>query len=428
MATTRYNPSARATVGPTTSGGGAYPYGDPNARKPHTPGSSEGQRGAWGQSMQNAWDTWGGSGLYVNGVELPWSGPPGQERGMRAPKNFTPDVMDPRNAGYFAGGSTPEQDAARNKAANEQLDAKRAGFMQNEGYAGAIQELQNLGYVPHSRDPKQQMMEAAVRSGKVNNPQLAAALTNFDYQNQAARYPGLTRETWDNLHNPNMDWPKPHAPSSANQNSSVGAPPASPQGVRRGATPTNQSAFVDSAHAPAWTQQNGAPPSANPMFEGYQGGGAGQVSGGAPGGPQFAQLQNALWGAQGGGMQPQSQDLGAWLQRAQGGYNPGASTGSAGLYNDASLYDSPMAAQGRTAPWQGTAPGGRQPIGPFNPTIDPSTRPGSAPSWASAQPGYAPFNPGNFSMPYDTGGMWQMFGGSPMGMGGYVQPQGLSYY
>ena len=281
MATTRYNPSARATVGPTTSGGGAYPYGDPNARKPHTPGSSEGQRGAWGQSMQNAWDTWGGSGLYVNGVELPWSGPPGQERGMRAPKNFTPDVMDPRNAGYFAGGSTPEQDAARNKAANEQLDAKRAGFMQNEGYAGAIQELQNLGYVPHSRDPKQQMMEAAVRSGKVNNPQLAAALTNFDYQNQAARYPGLTRETRDNLHNPNMDWPKPHAPSSANQNSSVGAPPASPQGVRRGATPTNQSAFVDSAHAPAWTQQNGAPPSANPMFEGYLGGGAGVPSGGS---------------------------------------------------------------------------------------------------------------------------------------------------
>ena len=407
MATTRYNPSARATVGPTTSGGGAYPYGDPNARKPHTPGSSEGQRGAWGQSMQNAWDTWGGSGLYVNGVELPWSGPPGQERGMRAPKNFTPDVMDPRNAGYFAGGSTPEQDAARNKAANEQLDAKRAGFMQNEGYAGAIQELQNLGYVPHSRDPKQQMMEAAVRSGKVNNPQLAAALTNFDYQNQAARYPGLTRETWDNLHNPNMDWPKPHAPSSANQNSSVGAPPASPQGVRRGATPTNQSAFVDSAHAPAWTQQNGAPPSANPMFEGYQGGGAGVPSGGS-----------GNWGPAGG--RPVN-DL-MYVPGRDGGYNPGASTGSAGLYNDASLYDSPMAAQGRTAPWQGTAPGGRQPIGPFNPTIDPSTRPGSAPSWASAQPGYAQFNPGNFSMPYDTGGMWQMFGGSPMGGG-----RGMNY-
>jgi len=117
-------------------------------------------------------------------------------------------------------------------------------------------------------------------------------------------------------------------------------------------------------------------------------------------------------------------DLNRWLAM-QGGGNPFASMGGG---ETGMMYpggDMTMAAaQGRTAPWQGTAPGGRQPIGPFNPTIDPSTRPGSAPSWASAQPGYAPFNPGNFSMPYDTGGMWQMFGGSPMGGGmNYAQMQ-----
>ena len=69
--------------------------------------------------------------------------------------------MDPRNAGYFAGGSTPEQDAARNKAANEQLDAKRAGFIRTKGMPGPFRNCKTfMAIFPHSRDPKQQMMEA----------------------------------------------------------------------------------------------------------------------------------------------------------------------------------------------------------------------------------------------------------------------------
>ena len=63
----RHDKSFRpGNCGPDDEWWRAYPYGDPNARKPHTPGSSRGSA-VRGQSMQNAWDTWGGSGLYVNG-------------------------------------------------------------------------------------------------------------------------------------------------------------------------------------------------------------------------------------------------------------------------------------------------------------------------------------------------------------------------
>ena len=270
----------------------------------------------------------------------------------------------------------------------------------DQQHAGDVQKRAEL---LAGNDAYQQAKGAGDLRGQI------AAMQAMRGQMQQDRFvaQGGTPETWANRFSNENNWPRPtssigysHGPgrpdyaTRGTNPSPYGpgntAPPPS-NGVRRGATPQ--------ANAP---MSAGAPPSQNPMFQGYLGGGAGTVSGGQGG--QFGGLQN-------------------WMAQA-GGYNPGASTGSAGLYNDASLYDSPMAAQGRTAPWQGTAPGGRQPIGPFNPTIDPSTRPGSAPSWASAQPGYAPFNPGNFSMPYDTGGMWQMFGGSPMGGGmNYAQMQ-----
>lgn len=267
-----------------------------------------------------------------------------------------------------------------------------SGFYDQQ-HAGDVQRKREL---LAGNDPYQKAKAAGDLKGQI------AAMTALRGQMQEQRWidQGGTEETYRNRFN--RDWPKPrsplgaysHGPGSADWDTRFTNPPPPNTiggGVRRGATPQ--------VNAP---MSAGAPPSQNPMFQGYLGGGAGTVSGGQGG--QFGGLQN-------------------WMAQA-GGYNPGASTGSAGLYNDASLYDSPMAAQGRTAPWQGTAPGGRQPIGPFNPTIDPSTRPGSAPSWASAQPGYAPFNPGNFSMPYDTGGMWQMFGGSPMGGGmNYAQMQ-----
>lgn len=318
-----------------------------------------------------------------------------------------------------------------------------SGFYDQQ-HAGDVQRKREL---LAGNDPYQKAKAAGDLKGQI------AAMTALRGQMQEQRWidQGGTEETYRNRFN--RDWPKPrsplgaysHGPGSADWDTRFTNPPPPNTiggGVRRGATPQ--------VNAP---MSGGMPPSQNPMFEGYQGGGAGVPSGGSgnwgpAGGRPVSDLMyvpgrdgpaiDSGWWNQGGrpvvpqgggagtvsgGQGGQFGGLQNWMAQA-GGYNPGASTGSAGLYNDASLYDSPMAAQGRTAPWQGTAPGGRQPIGPFNPTIDPSTRPGSAPSWASAQPGYAPFNPGNFSMPYDTGGMWQMFGGSPMGGGmNYAQMQ-----
>jgi len=99
-------------------------------------------------------------------------------------------------------------------------------------------------------------------------------------------------------------------------------------------------------------------------------------------------------------------DLNRWLAM-QGGGNPGASMGGGEM---GYMYDQPMmAAQGRTAPWQGLAPGSRQPIGPYRPPqLDPSMRGGGS-GWGGMQPGYAPFDAGNYSMPYDMMGMGQWY-------------------
>lgn len=89
---------------------------------------------------------------------------------------------------------------------------------------------------------------------------------------------GGTEETYRNRFN--RDWPKPrsplgaysHGPGSADWDTRFTNPPPPNTiggGVRRGATPTN---------AP---MSAGMPPSRNPMFEGYQGGGAGVPSGGS---------------------------------------------------------------------------------------------------------------------------------------------------
>lgn len=92
---------------------------------------------------------------------------------------------------------------------------------------------------------------------------------------------------------------------------------------------------------------------------------------------------------------------------SMGGGNPGASMGGGEM---GYMYDQPMmAAQGRTAPWQGLAPGSRQPIGPYRPPqLDPSMRGGGS-GWVGVQPGYAPFDAGNYSMPYDMMGMGQWY-------------------
>jgi hypothetical protein len=109
-----------------------------------------------------------------------------------------------------------------------------------------------------------------------------------------------------------------------------------------------------------------------------------------------------------------------------GGYNPGASSGTAGLYGDPSMYSGgamPMGygqmeqamTQGRgIGPLlpPGFGGGGRTPINPgggFPVNVNPGNRPNSVSQWAGMQQGYAPFQGNYGGMPYDMSGMAGMF-------------------
>ena len=417
MAMERYNPTARASSRQMPSNGATpgnlgqgdpvngYPFGsttpgyidyrdpsvngafypgttrqqyrdDPNARKLHTPGSSRGEQSGYNPSVS---------------PRTEWV---------------------PPSAEWYA---QDEAAQAQRRSAREQIENQIPGYAD----AKAAGDWRTMNALMMAAKNKRQRDDFIAQGGQGS--------------------------TWDNRFSNENNWPRPtssigysHGPgrpdfaTRGTNPSPYGpgntAPPGTPQGggVRHGATPQ--------ANAP---MSGGMPPMQNPMFQGYQSGGAGVSSGGSGNwGPAGGRPVNDLMYVPGrdgganpyGGFDPNTPSSGADLNRwlaMQGGGNPFAGMGSGETDMMYPGGDMTMAAaQGRTAPWQGTAPGGRQPIGPFNPTIDPSTRPGSAPSWASAQPGYTPFNPGNFSMPYDTGGMWQMFGGSPMGGGmNYAQMQ-----
>jgi len=278
LSMTRYNPTARASSAATVSPGrrtaGQYPGGGNNHQYdnhdgPVRPGGDpRGDTIDYGPSngpsqqerIDAAWKKWGGSGLYVNGVEMPWAHGPDQERGMRAPF-FTPDVLDPRNAGYFAGGTSPEQEAARMNARNSRYADTYSGNMQDSSFASSADTLRQFGI--DVSDPNVRLGELAYKNK--NNPALVAAINEHGRQMEIAKR-GLSQD-YRPPSRSGGPWPAPHAP----QSQGGGAPPATVQGgVRRGATPQ--------ANAP---MSAGAPPSANPMFEGYLGGGAGVPSGGS---------------------------------------------------------------------------------------------------------------------------------------------------
>lgn len=152
-----------------------------------------------------------------------------------------------------------------------------SGFYDQQ-HAGDVQRKREL---LAGNDPYQKAKAAGDLKGQI------AAMTALRGQMQEQRWidQGGTEETYRNRFN--RDWPKPrsplgaysHGPGSADWDTRFTNPPppntagasAAPQGggVRRGATPQT---------AP---MSGGMPPSQNPMFEGYLGGGAGVPSGGS---------------------------------------------------------------------------------------------------------------------------------------------------
>jgi hypothetical protein len=298
---------------------------------------------------------------------------------------FTPDAGDPRNAGYYVPENTSmDASIAQAHAAN------RAAYAADPAYAQAKQ----------SGDLKAQIaaMQAA-RQGQHRQ-------RFIDQGGQGA--------TWDTRFQ--QSWPVPASPTG-NYQYGPGRPGPTPPGVAGGGASTGTAGV----NGPPARTMAGIPNGA--QSGGFRrGNGAVGPSGGASSGTMQAQPTI-------GSMNPNLRmDFGALMG---GGYNPGASSGTAGLYGDPSMYNNPLAAMQAQGMYIG-GPGpeigmgqGRQPIGlgpgfgggrtPINPgggfpvNVNPGNRPNSVSQWAGMQQGYAPFQGNYGGMPFDMSGMGSMF-------------------
>lgn len=213
------------------------------------------------------------------------------------------------------------------------------------------------------------------QSGNIKDHINALMQAKGDMQRQRFMDQGGQGETWDNRYSNENNWPRP--------TSSIGYShgPGRPDYPTRG---TNQSPYGPGNTAPP--MRGGSPP-ATVQSGGMDGpsslpggrGGAGPMPGGRYGGAGV------------------TSGPGGWS--SAGGYHPGASTGSQGLYGDPSLYDSPM----------GGPPGGGMPPQILQQMLIASQM---------GQGGYSPQAAGmggmnSFAMGrgmYGSGGMGGMFG------------------
>lgn len=120
-----------------------------------------GKRPPGSQSMQDRIDRrreeYGDSPwLGRDGKPMPWSGPPGQQRGQRAPM-FTPDAGNPANRGYFKNQSTPEEIAADNAAAAQRYGDARGLLYADPEYMAAKGAGDLRGQIAAMQAMKQRM-------------------------------------------------------------------------------------------------------------------------------------------------------------------------------------------------------------------------------------------------------------------------------
>lgn len=171
------------------------------------------------ERIDAAWKKWGGSGLYVNGVEMPWAHGPNQERGKRAPF-FTPDVLDPRNAGYFAGGTSPEQEAARMNARNSRYADTYSGNMQDSNFSSSADTLRQFGI--DVSDPNVRLGELLYKNR--DKPEIVAAINEHGRQMEIAKR-GLSQD-YRPPSRAGGPWPAPHAPPAGGARSTSTATPS----------------------------------------------------------------------------------------------------------------------------------------------------------------------------------------------------------
>lgn len=165
-----------------------------------------GQRPPGSQSMKDRIDRrreeYGDSPwLGRDGKPMPWSGPPGQQRGQRAPM-FTPDAGNPANAGYFKNQSTADELAAEMLAAKERYGNTRDLLMDDPAYA------------------------AAKAAGDLRGQIAAMMALRGNMQQQRFEDQGGTAETWKNRFKTEWPVPKP-APGKGSTSNPNGKPDVS---------------------------------------------------------------------------------------------------------------------------------------------------------------------------------------------------------
>lgn len=259
-------------------------------------GVSAGDRADFGQgppgrmTKQERWDNrveeWGLSPWYDRqGNQMPWSGPPGQERGQRTPM-FTPNAGDPRNAGYWKNQSTPEEIAADNAAAKQRFSDEKSALMQDPRYSSAwdaYQQVKGSG----GRDEANAMKAVlAAQAAAKQAAQKQRYMNDF----------GMSEYTYDNRFN--INWPVPGVAPSPGGGRTMPPPSAPPPGGR--------------------TMPQAVPPMQNPMMEGYNPGQSKSGMGQNPMSGPAMSTGNPMGGMEMGGMDP----LAAYFSRMQGGYNP----------------------------------------------------------------------------------------------------------
>lgn len=318
------------------------------------------------QPSQRARDAeqWGMSNwLDQYGNALPWSGPPGQQRGQRAP-TYTPDAGNPANDAYWVPPMTAEQQGVWQGGQDAANSARQAAYGADPAISAARGAGDLRGYIQ--------------------------AIGALKQQGQQQRFvdQGGTPETWAGRFD--QPWPVPKvAPPSGG---APGGPAPMPGGGGRA-----------------------LPPSQNAMFEGYNPGastGIGSAMGGmqsalgGPGGAPMGGQMDALRAMMGGGMNFGSAS--GWGSPA-GAYGGGASTGNPMMTQGRGI--GPLLPPGFGGPRTPIDPGGYQP-----PVFNPGNRPPSVDMWGGGPP-LQPFMPSMYGgqMPNDLIGGMQMFGYSPFG-------------
>ena len=392
MALSRYNPTAR----PSNTDGPGNTHTDYGSRPPGSMTRDE----QW-QARQ---DQYGMSPWYSGGQQMPWAADV-PDRGQRVPF-YTPDPSDPRNAGYFV-----QPDPAKEAAWNAQ----------------------------HAQDVATQK---ALRDAKINSPEMQALLNSEAYRQVQAtgnknamrgmqadvmtagsRMPGGPSASAGGIVPRSPLGAYSHGPGRPDWDTRFTNPP--PPGVAPpGASQVTGGGGIGGVAGPAKAGGTGM------SYGSYGGGGAAPSGGGGNmmiasqgGGGGYGQYLGGGGNMGGGNMMVSQGGGGGYGQYlGGGGGNMGGGVGTSFAINNPFAFNGGMTmgggnpgasmGGGETGYMYGGGMGGGMGGGQLSPQsmlMLMSQMPGGGSGWGGMRPGYAPYDAGNYNMPYDMMGMGQWY-------------------